>query len=45
MIVKKGDGYMVVSHEGKNLGRTKTLAEAVKRLREIEYFKHKKGNK
>jgi hypothetical protein len=44
MIVKVQDGYQVVSTKGKNLGGPyKTLEEAKKRLREVEYFKHQKG--
>ena len=42
MITKRKDGYHVVSSEGKNLGGPyKTREEAAKRLREVEYFKHK----
>jgi len=46
MIVKRKDGYYVLSeNERKNLGGPyKTRSEAEKRLREVEYFKHKKGN-
>ena len=43
MIVKKKDGYHVVSHTGKNLGgpyKSKTAAQ--KRLKEVEAFKHMK---
>lgn len=41
-----GGGFQVVSeHKGKsgkrkNLGKYKTKDEAVKRLRQVEYFKH-----
>ena len=44
MIVKVKEGYKVVSENGrKNLGGPyKTKAEAAKRLRQVEYFKHKK---
>lgn len=43
MIIKKKDGYHVVSEKGKNLGGPyKTRAEAVKRLQQVEYFKHKR---
>lgn len=43
MIVKKPAGYYVVSHSGKKLGGPyKTKKEAEKRLRQVEYFKHKK---
>lgn len=37
--------YRVVSRKGKNLGTYNTRAEAVKRLRQIEFFKHKKASK
>ena len=45
MIKKVKEGYKVVSENGKkNLGGPyKTKAEAAKRLRQVEYFKHKKG--
>jgi len=44
MIIKKKDGYHVVSEKGKNLGGPyKTREEAVKRLGQVEYFKHKGG--
>lgn len=42
MIRKSGSGYKVVSHNGKALSKTlPTMALAKKRLRQIEYFKHK----
>jgi len=43
MIVKKKDGYHVLSEKAKkNLGGPyKTRDEALKRLRQVEYFKHK----
>jgi hypothetical protein len=45
MIVKRKNEYYVVSEKtGKNLGGPyKTLAEAEKRLRQVELFKRKKG--
>jgi len=44
MIVKVQRGYQVVSTKGKNLGGPyQTLKEAKKRLREVEFFKHRKG--
>jgi len=45
MIVKKKDGYYVLSEKTRrNLGGPyKKRAEAVKRLRQVEYFKHVKG--
>ncbi|HEX5482880.1 MAG TPA: hypothetical protein VFZ08_09680 [Terriglobia bacterium] len=45
MIKKVKEGYKVVSEKtGKNLGGPyKTKEEAQKRLRQVEFFKHKKG--
>ena len=45
MIKQVSGGYKVVSSDGKkNLGGPyKTLAEAKKRLRQVEFFKHRKG--
>jgi len=44
MIVKRKDGYHVLSEKRKNLGGPyKTREEAVKRLRQVEFFKHKGG--
>lgn len=44
MIKKLKDGYRVLSSKGKNLGGPyKTLEDAKKRLREVEYFKHHKS--
>jgi hypothetical protein len=41
MIVKSGKGYVVKSHSGKNLSKTGlSHAQAVKRLQQVEYFKH-----
>jgi len=42
-IVHRSDGWYVISEKtGKNLGGPyKTEAEAVKRLKQVEYFKHK----
>jgi hypothetical protein len=43
MIKKVKEGYQVLSSKGKNLGGPyKTLEEAKKRLRQIEFFKHRK---
>ena len=43
MIKKAGGGYKVLSEKGKNLGGPyKTLGEAKKRLRQVEFFKHRK---
>jgi len=44
MIKKVKGGYKVLSKKGKNLGGPyKTKAEAKKRLRQVEFFKHRKG--
>jgi hypothetical protein len=44
MIRKDKSGYKVVSKKGKNLGGAyKTREEAAKRLRQVEFFKSKKG--
>jgi hypothetical protein len=45
MIKKVAGGYKVVSESGKkNLGGPyKTKKEAEKRLRQVEFFKHRKG--
>ncbi|MBI2817369.1 MAG: hypothetical protein HYX72_10555 [Acidobacteria bacterium] len=46
MIKKVKDGYQVLSEKGKNLGGPyKTKEEAEKRLRQVEYFKHKKPSR
>lgn len=42
MIKKTKSGYQVKSEGGKNLSKPNlTKAEAEKRLRQVEYFKHK----
>jgi hypothetical protein len=45
MIKKRKDGYYVLSEKtSKNLGGPyATRAAAVKRLKQVEYFKHKKN--
>ena len=44
-IRKSGDEYFVYSQEGKKLSKGyKTREEALKRMREIEYFKHQNAN-
>jgi hypothetical protein len=45
MIRKTSGGYKVLSEKtGKSLGGPyKTRAEAQKRLRQVEFFKHRKG--
>lgn len=43
MILKTRGGYRVVSSKGRNLGGPyKTLQAAKKRLRQVEFFKHRK---
>ncbi len=40
-VVEREDGWHVLSEKGKNLGGPyKSKAQAVKRLRQVEYFKH-----
>lgn len=42
MIVKTKSGYQVKSEKGKNLSKSNlSKGEAVKRLKQVEYFKHK----
>jgi hypothetical protein len=44
MIRKTARGYKVLSEKGKNLGGPyKTRAAAEKRLRQVEFFKRRKG--
>ena len=44
MIKKVKGDYQVVSSKGKNLGGPyKTIEDAKKRLRQVEFFKHRKG--
>jgi hypothetical protein len=46
MIRKVKGGYQVLSEQGKNLGGPyKTKAEAEARLRQVEFFKHRKAGK
>jgi hypothetical protein len=43
-IKKVKNGYKVLSEKGKNLGGPyKTKEKAEKRLKQVEYFKHRKG--
>lgn len=42
MIRKQGSKYVVLSEGGKRLGTYSTKEQAKKRLRQVEYFKHKK---
>lgn len=42
MIIKTAKGYMVKSEKGKNLGGPYgTKEDAERRLRQVEYFKHR----
>jgi len=43
MIRKIKEGYRVLSESGRNMGTYPTKEEAEKRLRQIEYFKHRKA--
>src|SRR5208282_1723082 len=44
-IVKRKDGWHVLSEKGKNLGGPyKSRGRAKKRLNQVEYFKHRKGS-
>jgi len=44
MIKKVKAGYKVLSEKGKNLGGPyKSKSQAEKRLKQVEYFKHRKG--
>lgn len=44
MIKKVKGGYKVLSENGKNMGGPyKSKAQAEKRLRQVEFFKHRKG--
>jgi hypothetical protein len=42
MIVKKNNRFEVKSKQGKPMGSYSSREEAVKRLRQIEFFKRKK---
>ncbi len=45
MIRKTAGGYIVISKTGKRLSKPASKAAAVKRLHQIEYFKHHPGAK
>jgi 7,8-dihydro-6-hydroxymethylpterin-pyrophosphokinase len=46
MIKKVKGGFQVLSSLGRNMGGPyKTLAEAKNRLKQIEFFKHRKAGK
>jgi len=42
MLVKKEDGWYIISKKKKNLGGPYSRKAAIKRLRQIEYFKNLK---
>jgi len=42
-IRKAGNQYRVVSKKGKNLGTFRSRKRALKRLRQVEFFKHLKS--
>lgn len=42
-IVRSGGGFELKSHKGKNLGKYSSRAGALKRERQVEYFKHHEG--
>lgn len=43
MIIKRGSKYILYSHDGKKiLGEFKTKAEALKREKQIRFFKNKR---
>mgnify|MGYP007126190674 CR=1 FL=1 len=42
MIKKRGNKWVIYSESGRRLGVEDTREEAEKRLRQIEFFKHKK---
>jgi len=46
VIRKSGDGFKVFSEKGKALSRVlPTKAQAMKRLKQVEFFKHNKQRK
>jgi hypothetical protein len=46
MIIRQGGKYVVVSERtGRRFGAYETLAEARRRLRQIEFFKHRNAGK
>lgn len=46
MLKKTASGYQVTSEGGKNLSKPNLSKEAaVKRLQQVEYFKHQKSGK
>jgi hypothetical protein len=45
MIKKIGNQYKVIAHSGRSMGTYNSKTSAVKRLKQIEIFKHMKGGK
>lgn len=43
MIVRRDDGWHVLSERGKHLGGPYSREGAARRLRQVEYFKHRKA--
>ena len=41
MIVKQGSKYVVKSEKSKTLSKPMSKSQAEKRLKQVEYFKHK----
>ncbi len=44
MIVKEGNKWVVRAESGRNMGAYASKAEAAKRLKQIEMFKHMRAN-
>ena len=44
MIVKEGNLWVVLAESGRKMGSYKTRAEAEKRLKQVEMFKHMRAN-
>lgn len=43
MVIRKRDGYFVLSEKGRNLGGPyRTRIEAMRRLQQVEYFKRRR---
>jgi hypothetical protein len=45
VIVKEGNKWVVRAESGRNMGTYKTKAEAEKRLKQVEMFKHMRANR
>jgi hypothetical protein len=44
VIVKEGNRWVVRAESGRKMGSYKTKAEAEKRLKQVEMFKHMRAN-